>query len=51
MTDAPETATPPVDVAAQHARYDRHADDRVRLAELAVGALARYAGSAYAGPK
>ena len=51
MTDAPETAPPPVDVAAQHARYDRHADDRVRLAGLAAGALARRAGPAYAGLK
>ena len=38
MTDAPETAAPPADVAAQRARYDRHADDRVRLAGLAAGA-------------
>ena len=51
MTDAPGTAPPPADVAAQHARYDRHADDRVRLSGLAVAALARHAGSAYAGLK
>lgn len=49
MTDAPETATTPVDVAAQHARYDRHADDRVRLFEAVTSVLPRSATVLYAG--
>ena len=49
MTDAPEAVTPPVDVAAQHARYDRHADDRVRLFEAVAAVLPRGATVLYPG--
>ena len=39
MTGAPNAVPPPVDVAAQHASYDRHPDDRVRLFEAVAAVL------------
>ena len=49
VTGAPNAVTPPVDVAAQHARYDRHPDDRVRLFETVAAVLPRSAAVLYPG--